>query len=178
MSNGNSDSWLPPYDGRAVANYILELAEIFGQPLSQMQILKILYFSHGWFLATYNQPLVEQNFEAWEYGPVIRVVRDSFKQFGKGPVTSKAERFDIFTGEVSEVEVNIQDKHKDFIQKIYITYRNYDAWTLSNITHEKGSPWDRVWNSTKPIGRLALRIDNNEIRSHFSELPTRVTSKH
>jgi uncharacterized phage-associated protein len=178
MVSNTSTGWLPPYDGRAVANYLLEIGERLGRPLSQLQVLKLLYFSHGWFLVTYGTPLVEQNFEAWEHGPVVRVVRDAFKRFGKGPITSKAERLDIFTGEVSEVSVNIIDEHKVFIENIYRAYCNFDAWELSGMTHEKDSPWDRIWNCTEPIGKLALRIDNNDIRSHFSELSSRVTSKH
>ena len=36
------------YDARAVANFILDLAERDGRALTQVALLKILYFAHGW----------------------------------------------------------------------------------------------------------------------------------
>lgn len=172
---------MPPlrsYDGRAIANFILDLADVDGTTLSQMQLLKIIYFAHGWFLVAFRFPLVEQSFEAWDYGPVVRVVREAFKAFGKQPITSRAERFDMFTGEVEIVSSYLDPVHAKFVEDVYRAYRSYDAWQLSDMTHEVGSPWDKIWNAEKPIGRLALRISNDEIFSHFSSVSAAVGVSH
>jgi uncharacterized phage-associated protein len=168
----------PPYDGRAVANCVLEFAEEDGVDLTQMQVLKILYFAHGWFLAAYGEPLIAQPFEAWEYGPVIRVVRESLRQYGKGPIKNRIEAFDVSTGEIYEFPSCLYKGHREFIRNIFSAYCRHDGWTLSEITHEKDSPWDKIWNSKLPIGRLSLRIDNREIQSYFENMPQRFGAIH
>lgn len=164
------EALLPPYDARAVANYILELADHRRVNLTQMQILKIIYFAHGWYLAAYDKALIKQDFEAWKMGPVVRVVRDAFAKFGKDVVTERAESFDIFTGEIFEVLPVQDEKDRKFIKDIFSAYHIHDGWSLSQMTHEKDSPWDRLWNADEPRGRLRLALRNDEIRSHFLKL--------
>jgi uncharacterized phage-associated protein len=168
----------PPYDGRAVANCILGISEELRIPLTQMKLLKILYFAHGWFLAAHRQPLVTQPFEAWEYGPVVRVVRDALRDFGREAVSGRIEYFDLKTGEIFEFPSNLEKPHREFVEKIFLSYCHYDGWKLSEITHERGSPWDKIWNSAEPIGRLALRIDNKEIQRYFEGMVDRFSFSH
>lgn len=159
-----------PYDARSVANLVLDRVFDHGKNLTQLQLYKIVYFAHGWYLAEHGAPLVSQSFEAWKYGPVLRVLRDSFKEFGQGPITRKAERFDLFSGELSEPDAIVDEVHLNFIIQIVDFYHEYDGWDLSDLTHEEGSPWDSVWNSKIPVGNLGLRIDDNAIRSYFVRL--------
>jgi uncharacterized phage-associated protein len=178
MNKTDRETLVAPYDARAVANFVLDLAGASGVSLTQMQLLKILYFAHGWFLAGYGKPLVRQDFEAWEYGPVVRVVRDSFKTFGKDAIKGRAEKFDIFTGELTIVEPALNHEDACFVEKIFLAYHVHSAWELSDMTHERGSPWDRLWNSKDPVGRLGLRISEIEIREHFERLPKRFAHTH
>jgi len=162
-----------PYDARAVANLLLDLAEERGQRLTQVSLLKLIYFAHGWYLATYDRPLVTQDFEAWQYGPVVKVVRDEFKQFGKSAIAGRATKLNIRTGVRSFIAPDISDPDQNFMRSILQAYEGYDAWQLSDMTHEKGSPWDKLWNTSEPVGRLALRIRNEDIKAHFRGLPRR-----
>ena len=162
-----------PYDARSVANLVLDRVSELGKTVTQLQLYKIVYFAHGWYLATYKRKLVTQPFEAWNYGPVVRVLRDAFKDFGKEVITAKAERFDLFTGELLAVEPVSDDADANFIKQVVDFYHIYDGWELSDLTHEEGSPWDRVWNAKKPVGNLGLRIDDEAIRSYFVQLPRR-----
>lgn len=162
-----------PYDARAIANLLLDLAQVRNLPLTQVSILKLLYFAHGWYLATHCRPLILQEFEAWQYGPVVKVVRDAFKHYEAAPITEHATKLDILTCERTVVAPNLSADDAEFIRSIFDAYHVYDAWELSDMTHEPGSPWDRIWNSTTPIGRLALRIKNEDIQAHFDRLPRR-----
>ena len=55
-----------PYDGREVANYLLDLADSKKLTLTQISLLKLIYFCHGWYLFYKERPLVKNEFEAWE----------------------------------------------------------------------------------------------------------------
>lgn len=170
----NRDGGRAPYDARAVANYVLDLADGNGVVLTQMSLLKLLYFAHGWHLAKCGEPLVRQDFEAWELGPVIKIVRDEFSRFGDQAITSRATSFDLRKGRRTVAYATIADEDKRLIETIFAAYHGYSAWQLSELTHEIGSPWDRLWNCQMPVGRLALRIKNEDIRNHFSEISRRI----
>jgi uncharacterized phage-associated protein len=173
MNRANAPVAGAPYDARAVANLVLDRAVELNTSVTQLQLYKIVYFAHGWYLAVNSEKLISQSFEAWSYGPVIRVLRDAFKDFGREPITSKAERFDIFTGELRPIDAITNDRDIVFINQIVDFYHVYDGWELSDLTHESGSPWDHVWNSGKPVGNLGLRIDDEAICSYFVQLPRR-----
>ena len=160
----------PPYDARAIANLLLDLAAEINFPLTQMSILKLIYFAHGWYLARWNRPLIFQEFEAWQYGPVIKVVRDEFKRFGDGEITDRAQKLDLHLGKRSVVNTDLLEEDVKFVAAIFSAYHVYDAWQLSELTHERDSPWDRVWNASEPVGRMALRLRNEDIRNHFASL--------
>jgi uncharacterized phage-associated protein len=162
-----------PYDARAIANFLLELGDERQLPLTQVTVLKLLYFSHGWYLAIKRVPLIVQEFEAWQYGPVVKVVRDAFKVFGSSPITARASKVDIRTNQSVTVTPNLAKDDARFVKSIFDAYHVYDAWALSDMTHEPGSPWDEIWNSSEPVGRLALRIKNEDIQSHFVRFPSR-----
>jgi uncharacterized phage-associated protein len=157
-----------PYDARAVANLLLDLAEARSVQLTQVSLLKLLYFAHGWYLAVHSKPLVSQDFEAWEHGPVVKVVRDAFRSFGRDPITTRATKLHLQSGEHVPVTADLDERDARFVQSIFEAYHVFDAWQLSDMTHEPGSPWDRLWNSREPVGRLALRIKNVDIQAHFT----------
>ena len=164
-----------PYDSRAVANFLLDLATTRKFAVTQLILYKVVYFAHGWYLTSFKQPLVSQEFEAWQRGPVIKVLRDQFRRFGDQPITSRAEKLNIYTGEYTLVSPSLAAPDADFVTNIFDSYFHYGAWKLSEMTHEKGSPWDLLWNSPNPVGRLALRIKNDEIKAHFDGLGSRLT---
>lgn len=165
----------PPYDARAVANVLLDMAEQRKVACTQMLLYKLIYFSHGWYLSLFDQPLIRQDFEAWQRGPVVKVVRDEFRQYKDRPIKNRAHKLDIRTGQRQLVDPAILPEDAEFISHVFSSYYHYGAWNLSEMTHEPGSPWDKLWNSPEPIGRLALRIRNPDIKSHFDRLPDRLT---
>jgi uncharacterized phage-associated protein len=162
-----------PYDGREIANYLLDYADAKKVSLSQISLLKLIYFCHGWYLFYKHRPLIKNEFEAWENGPVVRVVRDAFKQHGKYKITSRAEKLDIFTGEVSQVVPNLAPNDQRFVEEIFELYQGFGPWELRDLTHEHGSPWDKLWNSDRVLARFGMRIRNEEILEHFSLKGTR-----
>jgi uncharacterized phage-associated protein len=157
-----------PYDAREVANYLLDYADKRSIRLTQMTLLKLLYFCHGWYLFYKKQPLIKNDFEAWENGPVVRVVRDAFKRHGRQPITSRAQKFDLDQGIMVPVRPWMFVEDGQFIEKIFEAYQGFGPWELRDKTHEPGSPWDKLWNSERPIARFGMRIKNEEILAHFA----------
>lgn len=59
------------------------ICNISGWSVSNLQLQKILYISHMYNLGvTEGDPLITDNFEAWDYGPVIPTLYHEVKGFG------------------------------------------------------------------------------------------------
>ena len=141
-----------PYDAKAVANYLLELAENDGKPISPLKLQKLVYFAHGWHLAIKGEPLLTDCVEAWEWGPVIPDPYHEFKDFGNGSINRRATQWLMRQGKIRVTQPTIDscddaeanESTKALLKKIWAVYGRFTAIQLSNMTHEDGSPWDRT----------------------------------
>lgn len=60
-----------------------------------MQLQKLVFLAHGYYLAsTRGVPLVDEPFEAWDYGPVCRNLYYEFRDFGRQPINRLATEVD------------------------------------------------------------------------------------
>ena len=155
------------HDARQVANFLLDYADARSVALTNMAVLKHIYFAHGWHLASRRLPLISNRIEAWEHGPVIRSVYDCFKSFGATPVTSRATVVDWESGEIVEARAAFSDETITLLRSTLTYYAGYGAFELSALTHEPGGPWDRVWNARDGKVRLNMEISNRAIHEYF-----------
>lgn len=157
------------YDARAISNYFLKRAAARGGSLTPMTLLKILYFAHAWHLAKEGKPLVAQPFEAWEYGPVSRVVYDQVKAFKKNPINGLLKSFDVEASAFVEATATYDEGTASFLNDMFDYYSQFAAFELSELTHEKGSPWDQVWKAAGVRAVPGMLIPNELIREWFSK---------
>lgn len=144
------------FDVRKVANAILDHSDAQGMAITNMALNKLVYFSHGWHLAIYDRPLVDSRFEAWQFGPVHPQLYKQFKVFGDQPILTRAERVDFITGGYVAVEYDFDANTMLHIEKIVDFYGGMSAAKLSSISHERGAPWDIVWNSSGSSPGMSL----------------------
>ena len=74
------------HDGRAIANFILDYCDSRGSRVTNLALLKLVYFCHVWSLIKLGRPLVRHKFEAWELGPVLPYLYRAFKKFDRAPI--------------------------------------------------------------------------------------------
>lgn len=158
------------HDARAVANHLLDRAEALGVRLPITSLLKIVYFAHGWFLATRGKPLIGQSFEAWQHGPVVRVVYDSFKEESGKPISGRAKKLDPIAGKFVVCIEYFSSDEQDFLDSMLRSYSKHHPYELSEMTHEAGSPWWQVWNAKEGKSNPGMRISDEIILQHFLRL--------
>lgn len=151
----------------AVANKFLQISESFGKQLTPMKIQKLIYYAHGWHLSLTGEPLINEEVQAWQYGPVISSIYREFKSFGNGPITSPATKFEL--GKFATIAPKLPNDPdlEQFMQKIWEIYGKFSGIQLSNMTHEEGTPWKEVWKLDSPPN---LPIPNDIIKKHFDSL--------
>ena len=107
------------------ATYILECCGA----MSAMKLQKLCYYAQAWSLVWDDEPLFDEEFEAWANGPVCRSLFNRTK--GKFKVTASDEGGD---------SSRLSDNQKDTVNKVLEHYAKHDAQWLSQLTHLE-APW-------------------------------------
>lgn len=143
-------------DAKVVANYFISLASKKQNTLTPMQLLKLVYIAHGYRLGAFGVPLINNRIEAWKFGPVIPDLYHSIKQHRDQPVP-----------ELSGCNVDgLSESEKSFIADVYDAYEGFSGLSLSNLTHEPGTPWYQVFRNDT----AGILIPNDLIESHYSTI--------
>jgi uncharacterized phage-associated protein len=116
------------YLASTIARYFIEKAN---GSKTNLQINKMVYIAHGWYLALHDKPLILEDIEAWKYGPVIPELFHEFKKYRGDPIPHRP---------IEETK-HIKDADKGFLDRIIEVYGNWTGYQLSAKTHEKGTPW-------------------------------------
>jgi uncharacterized phage-associated protein len=98
--------------------------------MSAMKMHKLLYYSQAWTLVWTQQPLFQEEFQAWANGPVVREIFD----LHKGCFTVHG-----FGGDASR----LSDDQKDAVSRVLKYYGDKDPQWLSSLTHME-SPWQEA----------------------------------
>lgn len=157
-----------PYSSLAIANEFIDRATKAGQPLTNMQLQKLVYLAHGFNLAINNKPLVEESVEAWNYGTVYRRLYDALKFYGPTPVIEMIRWGDdtpTVSGAGEYARESLQPEEDELITRVWQLYGHFPAFKLSAITHEDRSPWKKCYEP----GRNRA-IPDNDIRDYFCSL--------
>jgi uncharacterized phage-associated protein len=118
---------------------------------------KAIYLAHGFYLAKTGNPLINEFFEAWRLGPVVRSVYDKYKDFGSQPI-------DRLTPGVAIGDIEHDEIAKYSTDNAWRIAKSVDAITLSNWTHAANSPWEKTIKSS------GVYISNAELEKYFQEV--------
>ena len=156
------------HDARVIGNFFLDLAQSRGRDLTILSLLKLIYFAHGWHLATRESPLISNRVEAWKHGPVIRTVYESFPGVQDRPISTRATLRD-FTKGVSVVASTeaVSADQASLISWIYEKYGALSAYELSRLTHAPGTPWHMIWVERRGSVSVGLVIEDHETAAYF-----------
>jgi uncharacterized phage-associated protein len=147
----------PMHDSRTVANRFLELAGNRGRTLSPMQVLKLVYIAHGWMLALAGRPLIREDVQAWQYGPVIPSLYNAVRHFRNLPVEGPL-------WQAPNDQLNEADEH--IIKEVDRIYGDLSGIQLSKLTHDANTPWSRTYRH----GEFGIPIPNDMIQDHYKRL--------
>ena len=151
------------YKATEVAWRMLKVAKGHEIQLSNLQLQKLVYIAHGYFLGWKNRPLVSEAVVAWKYGPVLDQVYHEFKSYQDRKIPNdKIE--DIAT------ELDADDDANMVIEGVLLLYGKIDAISLVNLTHQPETPWDEVWNVKGGSNKLSAEIPNDLIKNHFRKV--------
>lgn len=118
---------LKPLD---IAAYIVKLSNEIGEPMTNMKLQKLVYYTFVWYAVEKNKRLFKEGIKAWKYGPVVTSVYEAYKDYGADVIKEtkggNPESLDSFT--------------KFLIEDVFKVYGNKSAIELMDLAHSE-APW-------------------------------------
>jgi uncharacterized phage-associated protein len=168
------------YDAKAIANRFLEIAREHGTELNSMKLEKLVYFANGWNLAIKGKPLIDEQVEAWSYGPVIPSLHYEFRQFGNEKITEPARTYQLAKDDGAEendgLVVLVPSLRDDpgnaefteaLLARIWEVYGKFTPIQLANMTHNEDAPWHRIVEQYGGAAPRGTDIPPEMIREYF-----------
>lgn len=149
------------YSPTMIANNILSRSFAEKAYMSPMKLQKILYFVASEYQKATKQPLLEEPFSTWAYGPVVYSVYDEFRRFSKGNIDRYARdaRGGVFViDESQDIELKVA------LDRVWDKTKKMGAVELSEITHFQDSAWDKAFQDDKPVLDSADIAEDNTYR--------------
>lgn len=120
------------YTAVDLSKYIVSKCIHERQPVSNLQLQKILYYIQKDFLCR-DDLAFSDDIEAWQFGPVVPNVYYHFCGFGAMPISIPYD------------EVSISGEDACNIDRIVEEKRILDPWDMVEETHKPNGAWARIY---------------------------------
>ncbi|VXC73819.1 Phage protein [Enterobacterales bacterium 8AC] len=144
-----------------LCDYIITKISASGETMSNLKLQKLAYYADAWYLAFFDEKLVDEGFQAWIHGPVSRVLYNRF-------ASSKSLYSDITIAdctlgfELADVPT-VAAAHIDSVLEVYGAFSGAQ---LEDMTH-KEEPWLKAREGYRPSERCEEIIDRNITRDYY-----------
>lgn len=154
-----------PYSPLTLANtFIVRYGK--DNPLGHMKLQKLTYYAYGWWLAYNHEPMLDEAPQVWKHGPVFESLYFALRPYGDRAVIAPVAPPNAAAPVVPEIDqLNMQ-----WVDWVWNRYGQNSGFELSDMTHEKGTPWQteaETWNYRVPKRH---RIPDPVIKEYFERL--------
>ena len=139
------------YSAHDVAVYIINWCNEHRISISNLKLQKLLYFVQGEASARSPHRLIDDDFYAWQLGPVVPNVYSDYAMYSSSHIPRQ-----IVKREIAEDE-------KSIVDMALVKYANYSPWALVEKSHNQ-DPWKYNYSI---FGDRAL-IPYQSIKDYFS----------
>lgn len=127
--------------------------ELFEESPTPMKLQKLCYYVQGYSLAIDGTPLFEEDFQAWQFGPVIPSLYSKHKGYQWRQISEALE---------GDVEVSPR------LRAIVGAYGKFDGAALSTMTHRE-APWLDARQGIPETDGSSSVISKESMRGFFAE---------
>ncbi|MEI4959193.1 MULTISPECIES: Panacea domain-containing protein [Aeromonas] len=140
-----------------VADFFLAFAREHGDFISQLKLQKMVYYADAWFLVNNNEPLIEEDFEAWIHGPVVRSLYQRFKEYRWNPI-------------LEDIELpELTSEQKEHLTEIYQVFGKFSGYELEQMTHNE-YPWIEARGNCAPDEACEKIIKKNIMLDFYNKV--------
>ncbi|WP_289749022.1 Panacea domain-containing protein, partial [Helicobacter bilis] len=119
---------------KVLAQYIINRSN---KGISNIELQKILYFVVLKHYKDIGEYLLDENFEAWQFGAIIYSVYRDYRSYGANSIDKTNEN------------IEIEDSIKQRVDFVLSKLSNYNYWDWVGMLHAKGGAWDITYSKEK-----------------------------
>ena len=143
-----------------LAAHVINRCIDLDMPVSNLKLQQMLYFLEINFIINSGASLIDEKFEAWQYGPVLKSVYDKYSFFAASSIKVR-----------QETQNDLPNEHKNSIINNIDHLAKIDAWLLVEYSHKPDTPWAKIYCNgegnhqeipTKLLIEYAQKIKNAE----------------
>lgn len=150
-------------DPDIISNYFIRKVLTEGDYLSSLKLQKLIYYAQAWYLALFNKPLFNEDFEAWIYGPVLPSQYRRFQEYGSSPLPDMGD-------------VNLSLEVREHLDEILLVFGGYSAYQLAEMTHSE-KPWIKARCGIPVDMPSKAIISKDDIKLFFREIANEQKTK-
>lgn len=128
-----------------LSKYIVSKCVNDKDPITNLQLQKILYYIQYEFLSNRNEPIFSDDIEAWAFGPVVPDVYYYFSFFGAKFINTMFNNYE---------EIIKDNFIRNIIDNIVEEKRKLNPWDMVKDTHKTGKAWDLIYNDKNKIKKI------------------------
>lgn len=158
------------HSSASIANAFLNRAFRDKKHISPMKIQKLLYLAQGYSLAYRDQPMMDELFEVWRFGPVLPMLYQQCKHYSSDAITDFLHDYDYKFTQCGRAPLPTDNDVNKIVDFVWNNYWHVPATELSKWTHEEGGPWHDIMHAN---GGMLLRnqdIPNDMLKAYFKKL--------
>lgn len=124
------------YSGLAIADYFIEKANSEKKNITNMHVLKMIYFAQAYSFSVLKRNLINDDFYAWKWGPVELKTYECFKKHGSEHISHPSGVTDRELSDIKKYE-----SITSFLDTLYNGLIDLNPFALSELTHVPKGPW-------------------------------------
>ncbi|WP_349407951.1 Panacea domain-containing protein [Pseudalkalibacillus sp. SCS-8] len=144
-----------------VAKYFINLSQPgTNENITNLKLQKLLYYAQGFFMALNDtdEPLFDEEIQAWVHGPVVPEVYREFKGFSYKDININYHDEVL---ELTQVEIELLDE-------VWRNFGRYNGKDLERLSHTE-PPWIQAREGLAPYDYGDNEINPQEIRAYFAQ---------
>ncbi len=122
------------YTALDLAKYIVSKCIKENNPISNLQLQKILYYIQREFLKN-GRPAFVDDIEAWQFGPVVPIVYYYYCGYGAMAILNLSDGYIVESGDALIIDRVVEEK------------RNLNPWDMVSDTHKSNGAWAQIYRN-------------------------------
>jgi uncharacterized phage-associated protein len=152
-----------------ISRYVIAKFDNVGDLITNKKLQKLLYYIEAWSLVHLDS-IIDEEFEAWVHGPVIRNVYQEYKKHGYAPIVmdyGKSDSSKFIKKFIKESKID--ENHIELIDSVLEKYGVLSSMELELLSHSE-KPWIDARGKCSPVDHCSKNINKDLMKSFYSSL--------
>ncbi|HYW11092.1 MAG TPA: type II toxin-antitoxin system antitoxin SocA domain-containing protein [Longimicrobium sp.] len=130
-----------------------------GDSITHLKLQKLLFYAQAWALVLLGEPIFDEDFQAWQHGPVLRSVYDRFQGSGYQALSTPRR------GAQSTFDPQVEELLEDILR----LYGEHSAKALEDQTHRE-DPWVNARGGRPANAACRTPISKESMKNFFGAM--------